>query len=236
MMFRVTLFLLCFHHLGISAAVDPLNSAVGLVVEREDSKTICSGVIIAPKLLLTAGHCLRNTKKVRLILKDEISTSDFLGKSGDQHAFAAEQFHILDDRVVPPKDLNSFRDLGLIEMSKEISGIQYPKLIAKDKSFSPGLEFTRVGFGKRFEKNKRSEGKSQFDSQLNKNFKTKDNFGVGGDSGGPLFLQEGGRLYLASIHLGRFRNQKNQFEDFSYSVDLRSSEVLKWIQSFKLKK
>lgn len=174
--------------------VDWNNFNSGLVIEvtRPEGKYTCSGVAIKDDMVLTAAHCLEGK-----ILSIKVFNSASYNPS--EEFWTAEHFELHPDYN---KSASNFKaDLARIKLSKKLpaSTMIYP--IAKNDSSFKG-KILRVGFGARSHSNVRTLITPQFKAIMaeDKVLELDDMYSYSGDSGGPIFIQQGAQMYLVAIH------------------------------------
>jgi secreted trypsin-like serine protease len=151
MKFGAALFLGCFFFIvSFSSAqtrivngqpANPLKwSALGAIVDSNYAPAdgqFCAGALVAPRLVLTAGHCLTyiNTKTTDIIFKRK----DLRFKTGVRRAIVK--------KIIHPRfnsKTNNY-DLGLLYLNKKVSKIR--PLPLKGSLSSPGSQLTTAGWG-----------------------------------------------------------------------------------------
>ena len=168
------------------------NSSLVIEVTRPEGKFTCSGVAIKEDVVLTAAHCLEGK-----ILK--IKVFNQASYNPESKFWSAENFEIHPDY---DKSSSNFKaDLARIKLSEKLpsSTMIYP--ILKNESNFKG-KLLRVGYGARSQSNIRTLITPQFKT-LHKETKVlelDDMYSYSGDSGGPIFIQRDGQMYLVAIH------------------------------------
>lgn len=169
---------------------------------------ICSGTLIAPDLVLTAGHCVADQNLFMI-------QGNYKGSSAIKLARAA--------RVHPKFAINNIfmgmggksttNDIALIHLSDKFPSTFKPaSLPAREVQYND-QKVVVAGYGRTFSsKNKKrssdsgvlrfggskvSSFKSGGSIQLKENGKS---YGCPGDSGGPLYTNSGNRLVVIGIH------------------------------------
>lgn len=168
------------------------NSSLLIEVTRPEGIFTCTGVAINKNTLLTAAHCLEGE-----ILKVRVSTEASYDKNGSFYEIESFDLHPDYDR----KNSNYCSDLAKIKLKGELpKGTNFYPIIKRDKNLDGKV--LRLGFGARGEKNIRTLvtpeirtiRKQEMVLELN------DTYSYSGDSGGPVFLQYQGQMYLIAIH------------------------------------
>lgn len=192
-----------------------LNSSIQLSVKKDDGATyVCSSVAITRQALLTAAHCLDHAK--------EIYAHDVLSGNKIQATFF---------RAHPKyqKALSNYRyDVGVIVLAFQLSPqIQLHSLLTQ---LNGDEVLFRVGFGGRENQNKMTiispitHFRSHAREFLGGGFiEMYDQYSYSGDSGGPVFAQVNGKIYLVGIH-----STKQGSFSFNPMVD---REVYNWLSS-----
>lgn len=168
------------------------NSGLVIEVTRPEGKFTCSGVAIKDDVVLTAAHCLEGE-----ILK--IRVFNQASYNPKAKSWAAESFELHPEYNKTASNYKS--DLARIKLASKLpeSTMIYP-IIKDEKNFKGKL--LRVGFGARSHSNVRTLISPLF---KNLNHKEKvleldDMYSYSGDSGGPIFIQRDGQMYLVAIH------------------------------------
>lgn len=146
---------------GLQAAPRPATPIIGgeqvgqyewtnvVAVLSDDPDTIntahlCSGTLIAPQIVLTAGHCIDPDADPTKILV-------FFGNSiyGDQVA-TVERFEIFPDACVEDCKSDAY-DFAFVEIHEKIGGVEILPLLTDqaewDETMATGKPVTFVGFG-----------------------------------------------------------------------------------------
>lgn len=178
----------------ISPAIDwsNFNSTVVIEVTRPEGVFTSSGVAINKDTILTAAHCLQGEViKVRVSASATYNAKGkfILGKSYEIHP----EYHSADSKY--------HCDLAKIRLASSLpEGTNYYSVMKNDRNISGN--FVRIGFGARNEINARTLVKPIFKnvSAPTKTLELHDMYSFSGDSGGPVFLQQNGQVYLVAIH------------------------------------
>lgn len=174
--------------------IDWNNFNSGLVIEvtRPEGKFTCSGVAIKNNMVLTAAHCLDGE-----ILKVRVFTEATYNPNSKGLEIDHFQLHPSYN-----KSKSNFRsDLARIKLSNPLpaSTVIYP--ILKSASNFKG-RLLRVGFGARTANNIRTLISPQFRALQTETevLELDDMYSYSGDSGGPIFIQRDGQMFLVAIH------------------------------------
>ena len=167
------------------------NSSLVIEVTRPEGKFTCSGVAIKDDMVLTAAHCLEGK-----ILKIRVFTQ--ASYNPRSKSIEAKSFDLHPEYN---KEKSNYKaDLAKIKLSEKLpeSTVIYP--IMKNDNIRGKI--LRVGFGARSNNNIRTLITPQFkDIKINeKVLELDDMYSYSGDSGGPIFIQRDGQMYLAAIH------------------------------------
>jgi len=162
-----------------------------LEIEKDNGIAICSSVAISPLIILTAAHCVEGALKISLVK----------GFSLDENheRFVAHQW---ESHPKYDDSISNYRfDIARIRLKKPLpSTIPFSRI---GSAWQDG-EMVRVGFGARQGMNKRTliyGQKILFQDDLY--LELDDQYGVMGDSGGPVFQLQNGSYKLVGIHSTR---------------------------------
>lgn len=193
------------------------NSSLLIEVTRPSGVFTCTGVAVSNQILLTAAHCLEgNVKSVRVFT---------------QAVYDPKQTHleIKDYKIHPtynPHQSRYYSDLAKINMKGKLPPFIKIHPIASEKKFFG--KFYRFGFGARDKKNLRTVitptlrkvNTSEEVIELN------DEYSRSGDSGGPIFMQNGNDVHLIAIH-----STFSHGPEGNYSLNPLLAAYLPWIFS-----
>jgi secreted trypsin-like serine protease len=203
----ITSFLVCLSHgaialVGKTEAPGSTSSHTVMVLKRQSSgSSFCSGVAIAPRVVLTAAHCVHRGSGVAI----------YLHSGGSPKLLAAVRV-----AVHPGFRVNAIRtrqrsiDLALVELEQALPAGIHPAKISADTYASSGLQLRIAGFGLQREGVERSAGRLRstlvtIRPPLSKIllWLRSSNRPYGGactgDSGGPVFSSDGSRLVAITV-------------------------------------
>jgi secreted trypsin-like serine protease len=170
---------------------DKYNSSLLIEVIRSSGVFTCTGVAVSSKLILTAAHCLEGpVKRVRVFTQDRYDPEEF-------------SMAIKDYELHPLYDSRSslyVSDLAKLSLVEPLPPTIKIHSIHGDKKIFGRL--LRFGFGQRDGYNIRtlttpSLKKVNPDEEVVELF---DEYSRSGDSGGPVFLENGDKVTLLAIH------------------------------------
>jgi V8-like Glu-specific endopeptidase len=168
------------------------NSSLLIEVTRPDGVFTSTGVAINKNTVLTAAHCLEGE-----VLRVRVSIDPSYDRTG--HFYEVESFFLHPEYN---KENSNFRyDLAKIKLKNYLpSETKFYPIIKNDRAFNGKL--LRLGFGARGHMNARTLVTPEFRKlrQTEKVLELNDQFSYSGDSGGPIFLQKDGQMYLIAIH------------------------------------
>lgn len=168
------------------------NSSLLIEVTRPNGVFTCTGVAINKDTILTAAHCLEGE-----IISVRVSNEFSYNKKGE--FLEVESFDLHPD--YDSKKSNYRSDIAKIKLKNELpEGTVFFPIIKKNKNLDGKI--LRLGFGSRNKKNSRTLINPVFkDVRHHENvLELNDMYSYSGDSGGPVFLQVQGQMYLIAIH------------------------------------
>lgn len=197
---------------------DKYNSSVGLFVTKNDrTRSVCTGVLINPSIVLTAAHCLVDLKRIRV-------TTDF-EMARTSRKMLSTNWIIHPDYLGNDLKSGGSIDFGLIVLTHSVKmKLNFPEL--SNAQFS--LPFERIGYGLRNDANKRTFIMTQFNAFFAHYISVKDEFGMPGDSGGPVYQTINNQLKLVGVHTGRQVDAEGVLKNISY-MQLIDQNVIDWI-------
>lgn len=170
---------------------EKFNSSLLIEVTRPKGVFTCTGVALTPTILATAAHCLEGEiTKVRV----------FLGSSYDPMtpSLAVKEYTLHPN--YKPKTSAYRNDIARIVLEDKV-----PDSIKIYKIFEPGPvkgTIYRFGFGARNKKNIRTAitptyRRLNIDEEV---LELNDTFSRSGDSGGPIYVENGNDIKVIAIH------------------------------------
>jgi hypothetical protein len=191
------------------------NSSLLIEVTRPNGVFTCTGVAMSSEILVTAAHCLEGeVKKVRIFT---------------QQSYDPKQSSLAIDSYEIHPQYNSKKSRFLFDIAKIKLKHKLPKEIRLLPVFEGNLiigKLYRFGFGGRDEKNIRTVMTPKFRKMNIKDqvLELDDKFSKSGDSGGPIFMQNGQEISLVAIHSTFSHGPEGE-----YSLNPRLSAFLPWI-------
>lgn len=179
---------------GLAQTLDwsNFNSTLVIEVTRPNGIFTCSGVAIKKDVVLTAAHCLEGE-----ILKIRVFNEASYNPENKSWNVSSYEIH-------PEYNKNSSNykaDLAKIKLASNLptSTTIFP-IMKSEKDFKGKI--LRLGYGARNNANIRTLITPVFKNLNNheKVLELEDMYSYSGDSGGPIFLQRDGQMYLVAIH------------------------------------
>lgn len=168
------------------------NSTLIIEVTRPDGVFTSTGIAINKDTILTAAHSLEGE-----VLKVRVSNDSMYSANGK--FFTVKSFELHPDYN---GDKSSYRcDIAKIKLSKALPvGTNYYPIMKSNQKLEG--KFLRLGFGARGGQNIRTLVTPQFKDQrpLEDVLELHDLYSYSGDSGGPVFIQKNGQMFLVAIH------------------------------------
>lgn len=168
------------------------NSSLLIEVTKSDGVFTSTGVAINPTTILTAAHSLEGD-----VLKVRISNQPTYNKDG--FFWEVESFELHPDYDVEKSNYRC--DIAKIKIKGELpSDTKFFPIIKNNKKLNGKV--LRLGFGARGSQNTRTLVNPSFKNlRLHEDvLELNDMYSYSGDSGGPVFIQDRGEMYLVAIH------------------------------------
>lgn len=193
------------------------NSSLLIEVTRPNGIFTCTGVAVTSEIIVTAAHCLDgNVIGVRVFTQANYNPK--------QTSLLIKEFKI--HPSYNPKKSQYHSDLAKIVMKEKIpSFIKIHPIYQGTKIFG---DLYRFGFGERDKKNLRTVITPTL-RRINTNeevVELNDQFSRSGDSGGPIFMQNGRDIHLLAIHSTFSHGPEGNF-----SMNPLLGSYLPWIMS-----
>jgi len=166
------------------------ESAVAIVESNAQWFSVCTGVAISPRVVLTAAHCLSSYQTGDRL---EIHIGAQWSKGRKPDALTIIQRSTVNPGYHPETSFFQ-NDTAVIRLDRPLPIKNFPALNHALPALAPGATLFRVGFGGRQGANKRTVTTVFFKRILeglgSRTLVTDDDLAVQGDSGGPVFRFE----------------------------------------------
>ncbi|WP_408098738.1 trypsin-like serine protease [Peredibacter sp. HCB2-198] len=196
---------------------EQFNSSLLIEVTRPNGVFTCTGVAVSDQMILTAAHCLEgNVKGVRVFTQEVYDPKQ-------------TSLEIKDYKLHPtynPHHSRYYSDLAKIQMKEKLPAFIKVHPIALEKKFFG--RFYRFGFGARDKKNLRTVITPTLRkvNPAEEVLELNDEYSRSGDSGGPIFMQNGNGIQLVAIH-----STFSHGPEGNYSLNPLLAAYLPWIFS-----
>lgn len=169
------------------------NSSLVIEVTRSNGVFTSTGVAVNSNTILTAAHCLEGE-----VLKIRVSNEATYNPKGLFWEVKSFEIH-----PGYNSEKSNYRcDLAKIKLREELpqNTVFFPIIKKADKELEGKI--LRLGFGGRSNKNVRTLITPEFKQVRDHEnvLELHDTYSYSGDSGGPVFLQKNGQMYLVAIH------------------------------------
>jgi hypothetical protein len=194
---------------------EKFNSSLLIEVTRPNGVFTCTGVAVAPKVVITAAHCLAGEiKKVRVFTQEKYDPK--------LPSFESSGFE-LHPGYMPAKSAY-INDIAKITLKEALPRAINIHPVFKEK-YLLGTIY-RFGFGQRGKTNIRTVITPKFRviNTAEHILELDDTFSRSGDSGGPIFVEKDGVINLVAIHSTFSHGPQGRF---SYNPLI--SSYLPWI-------
>jgi V8-like Glu-specific endopeptidase len=195
---------------------DDFSATAGIELEKNTGRSVCTGVLLAPKVVLTAAHCLVDLVAAR------VSNEEAMNQAQTWHVAREWQMHPNYRGNLPGQSV----DVGLIFLATPLLDVAY----ATYAPYRMGEICERVGFGERSGRNVRTWLTAFPQALQGTSLKVQDAYGRLGDSGGPVYQNHTDGLRLIGVHTGREYGQQGRLNDVSF-VQLLTPEIWAWVRS-----
>ncbi len=181
---------------GIPTADYPDCVAVG-----SDSDWCCTGTLVAPNVVVTAGHCVKGECASRVFIGEDVEAQQAGTVISVKQAVSHPDY-------LPP---NPTHDIAILILSKDAGG--EPRAIASSKALKAATSVRLAGYGNTDVHSSGGYGRRRMvdvplasaDPRYGADLDTEfvagapflDRDSCNGDSGGPAFVQSRGKWYLA---------------------------------------
>ena len=162
----------------------------------------CTGVLVAPDLVVTAAHCLTDPLSDTLVRPNRINFLAGLNKADNKGHATGKCVRLLGEVIHHRKSstLDGFSaDAAVVKLNKPLKPA--PVALAEDTSLGSGAAVTHAGYGRdrRYLLSVHAACKVTGDAG---DLALTDCDTTFGQSGGPVFVEDGGAMKLAGIMVG----------------------------------
>jgi V8-like Glu-specific endopeptidase len=192
------------------------NSSLLIEVTRDTGVFTSSAVAINEDTILTAAHCLEGK-----VLKVRVFNSACYDPK--KRGYSVKSFELHPD--YDAEKSNYRNDIAKIKLRHKLpADTNFFPIMKKDNIDG---KIVRLGFGARSDKNIRTMITPEFKKvRTHENvLELNDTYSYSGDSGGPVFLQQKGQMYLVAIH-----STLSFGPDGKYSFNPLLSQHRDWIE------
>jgi hypothetical protein len=165
------------------------DRVVMVLTRGAEGSGLCTGIVLAPRIVLTAAHCLRAPSEMRILYRDASDQPTVLEVAA---TLAHPDFHA-DAAVKRTRSL----DIGLIETKEPLPAVFRPAALAVGDPPEPGASVMVAGFGVAREGEWKSGGRLAAAKLRVREPRSQvllwaapeksDSGACSGDSGGPIF-------------------------------------------------
>ncbi|UOF01402.1 S1 family peptidase [Bdellovibrio reynosensis] len=168
------------------------------------SRTGCSGVVIAPTVVLTSAHCYNDHDSIAFDTVDTLVVFDVSSKDPLSSRSLKVKNVVFNPKYVPAKN-NWSEDIAILNLPKEVPAPYEPVSILNDFSvIQKGTKIVLAGYGISSEVPKiQSDHLKSLETQIDEVLKyafaslsSDENSSCYGDSGGPALIFKDGRYQL----------------------------------------
>jgi V8-like Glu-specific endopeptidase len=206
---------------------------------------MCSGVIVAPNIIVTAGHCLAEYKKENLEVVFSLDANKAFKEKNYSRIFKVENFRVHPDFKNVDRKGNVLKkerhDIAIMKIQGQMPGDYKPaKILQSTSGLSKGDMTTMVGYGISQREQMKGAGvirkvqlpiiSLKYSSHEARLDQSGQRGSCPGDSGGPLFVNNGGQNYVWAITVGTLPKAVRDMCDYQSVVTILAP-FSGWIKS-----